>query len=148
MSEKIFTEFSFVDNMRLASLLTFITVYTVRASYSLECDQNQNGQSMSFFKTNGDLSLTGKLDNKNNVNRYFTILIRFRFLWRLRWKMFGPDANGYSFDGNGSHRGADTQFNSLYSWNHFGYVEKYTTLVDINHRIRLSSFCKNLLNIH
>lgn len=50
------------DNMRLTiSLLAVLIACMVRATYNLECEQNQNGQSMSFFKTNGDLLLTGKL---------------------------------------------------------------------------------------
>lgn len=40
-----------------------LIVCMVHASHCLECEPNQNGQSMSFFKTNGDLSLTGKLYN-------------------------------------------------------------------------------------
>lgn len=50
-----------IDKMRLAiSLSAVLIACMVRATYNLDCDQNQNGQSMSFFKTNGDLLLTGE----------------------------------------------------------------------------------------
>ncbi|CAH1726509.1 unnamed protein product [Aphis gossypii] len=49
--------------MRLAiSLSAVLIACMVRATYNLDCEQNQNGQSMSFFKTNGDLLLTGFFD--------------------------------------------------------------------------------------
>ncbi|XP_001949289.1 uncharacterized protein LOC100160726 [Acyrthosiphon pisum] len=49
--------------MRLAiSLSVVLIACMVRVTYNLECEQNQNGQSMSFFKTNGDLLLTGFFD--------------------------------------------------------------------------------------
>lgn len=46
--------------MWLASLSILVAWCVVHPSHCLECKQNLNGQSMSFFKTNGDLSLTGK----------------------------------------------------------------------------------------
>jgi len=47
--------------MRLTiSVTAALIACMVRETYNLECEQNQNGQSMSFFKTNGDLLLTGK----------------------------------------------------------------------------------------
>lgn len=49
------------DNMQLAiSLSAVLIVCMVGVTHNLECEQNQNGLSMSFFKTNGDLLLTGK----------------------------------------------------------------------------------------
>ncbi|XP_060833940.1 uncharacterized protein LOC132917285 [Rhopalosiphum padi] len=49
--------------MRLAiSLSAVLIACMVRSTYNLDCEQNQNGQSMSFFKTNGDLLLTGFFD--------------------------------------------------------------------------------------
>ncbi|VVC31416.1 GPCR family 3, C-terminal,Bride of sevenless protein [Cinara cedri] len=48
--------------MRFGSLLMLI-VCALHVSNCLECEQSQiNGQSMSFFKTNGDISLTGLFD--------------------------------------------------------------------------------------
>jgi len=50
-----------IDKMRLEIRLSAVLIAClVRVTYNLECEQNQNGQSMSFFKTNGDLLLTGK----------------------------------------------------------------------------------------
>jgi hypothetical protein len=50
-----------IDNMRLEiSLSAVLIACMVRSTYNLDCEQNQNGQSMSFFKTNGDLLLTGE----------------------------------------------------------------------------------------
>ncbi|XP_025199296.1 uncharacterized protein LOC112597454 [Melanaphis sacchari] len=49
--------------MQLAiSLSAVLIACMVRATHNLDCEQNQNGQSMSFFKTNGDLLLTGLFD--------------------------------------------------------------------------------------
>lgn len=47
--------------MWLTNYLSILIACMAHASYTLECEQNQNGQSMSFFKTNGELTLTGKL---------------------------------------------------------------------------------------
>jgi len=50
-----------IDKMRLAiSLSAVLILCMVRSTYTLDCEQNQNGQSMSFFKTNGELLLTGE----------------------------------------------------------------------------------------
>lgn len=50
-----------IDKMRLGiNLLAVLIACMVRATYNLDCEQNQNGQSMSFFKTNGELLLTGE----------------------------------------------------------------------------------------
>jgi len=101
----------------------------VHASYGLECDQNQNGQSMSFFKTSGDLSLIGRCCRENNNNNNILIvrhltasvyLTCFRLLRRLRREMFGANADGHSFDGNGSHRGPNIEFYSLHSRRYVG----------------------------
>lgn len=62
--------------MRFADLWMLI-VYAVHASYGLGCEQNQNGQSMSFFKTNGDLSLTGKFYDANILIIYTLYLYDF-----------------------------------------------------------------------
>lgn len=51
----------FIGNMWLTNHLSVLIACLAHASYTLECEQNQSGQSMSFFKTNGDLSLTGKI---------------------------------------------------------------------------------------
>jgi hypothetical protein len=48
-----------IGDMWLASVLLLIA-YSMHTSHCLECESNQNGQSISFFKTNGDLSITGK----------------------------------------------------------------------------------------
>lgn len=49
--------------MQLAiSLSAVLIVCMVGVTHNLECEQNQNGLSMSFFKTNGDLLLTGFFD--------------------------------------------------------------------------------------
>lgn len=64
--------------------LSMLIACVVHASYGLGCEQNQNGQSMSFFKTNGDLSLTGKSHDEIIMIFIYFIPIRFAIcLWRV-----------------------------------------------------------------
>lgn len=45
---------------QLARVLVLIVACSVHALHCMECEQDQNEQSTSFFETSGDLSLTGK----------------------------------------------------------------------------------------
>lgn len=107
------------------SLSAVLIACMVRVTHNLDCEQNQNGQSMSFFKTNGDLLLTGKLIVQNILNCAHVSNLTFsRFLRRLRREMFGPHFNRYPFNGNGSHRCTNTKFDSLHPRHYIGYVKK------------------------
>lgn len=90
--------------MWLTNIFSVLIACIVHASNSLECEQNQNGQSMSFFKTNGELSLTGKLyyvHYKGTVFNAFNLLqVSLTFTMRnvlvqhpqvsIQWKWWPP----------------------------------------------------------